>query len=238
MVHKNIPITYCPIHGKPYNLDKDLIKVFKSRINTQRRNGNVSGGICFHPSLIRQILNNLGNKTAYNQWIEQTLDSVYFELYSGKIVPLRLVEQLYLKEVVTPPIALSSGISLSGISPKTPISTSSSSISWYEVYIDYKENCQTFTDERVYLGDDLNLARGGIEDVTLDHVVPMRDILTDYVNHLPYLTAISIITQSVGTSYTNVSPHITGNISAQIADELGLIVRKTRGIRICSGRVN
>lgn len=238
MVKKIIPITICPRHGKPYNHGKDLIKVFQSRINTQRRSGNQSGGICFNPSLIRQLLNKLGNKKAYNQWIEQTLDSVYFELVSGKIVPLRLVEHLYLKEAAIPSIMTSSGVPLPGIKPITPAPALPSSISWYEVYIDYSENCQTFTNERVYLGDDLNLARGGIEDVTLDHVVPIRDILTDNASRLPYLTAISFIAKSVGTSSAAVSSYITGNISAQIVDELNLIVQKTRGIRICSGRVN
>ena len=199
----------------------------------------MSGGICFFPSLIGQILKNFGNKKSYTQWIEMTLESVYFELDSGKIVPLRSVEHLYLKETVFSSILPSSGSSLSGIAPIASTTATSSSVSWYEVYIDYKENGHPFTNERVYLGDDLNLARGGIEDVTLDHVVPIRDILTDYAHQLPYLSAISNIVHYVkSSSFKNVKPYIISNISTNIVGELNLIVQKTRGIRICSGRVN
>ena len=239
MVLSKIHITYLPIKGGSSLYSKDLISVFKSRINTQRRNGNLSGGICFIPSLIRQILKKFGNKTFYDQWLEKTLDSVYFELDSGKIVPLRFVEHLYLKETATKSILPSSGSSLSGIAPIAYTPTTSSSVSWYEVYVDYKENCQTYTNERVYLGDDLNLARGGIEDVTLDHVVPIRDVLTDFADQLPYLKAISYIVQNIKpSSYTNVKNYIINDISTHLVNELNLIVQKTRGIRICSGRVN
>jgi len=239
MAKTKIPITYVPIHGVSYNYKKGLMSIFKSRVNTQRRFGNISGGICFIPSLVKQILKNFGNQTLYDQWLEKTLDSVYFELESGKIVPLRLVNHLYLNEAVITSILPSNVTPLQGILPKTYTSTTSSSNSWYEVYIDYIEKGQVFTNERVYLGDDLNLAKGGIEDVTLDHVVPIRNILTDYANQLPYLTAISRIIQGVKSpSYSVVKPYITGNISTQIVNELNLIVQKTRGIRICSGRVN
>jgi len=238
MAKKNIPITYVPIHGNSYDYKNDLMSIFKSRITTQRRYGNLFGGICFIPSLIGQILKNSGHKTDYNKWIDKTLDSVYFELESGKIVPLRFVEHLYLKETTIKSILPCSGTSLPGIAPIANIATISSN-NWYAVYLDYVENNHTYTNERVYLGDDLNLAYGGIKDVTMDHVVPIRDILTNYADKLPYLTAISCIMQSVKSpSYSNVNSYITSNISSQIVNELNLIVQKTRGIRICSGRVN
>ena len=98
------------VDGKLFNDPKtnkkvDLVENYKERLNTQRRLGNQSGSLYFIPFLLLSILDkydkNKANPNGYkklkDKWFETMLNSVYFELTSGRIVPLYAVEKISLE---------------------------------------------------------------------------------------------------------------------------------------------
>ena len=247
--------------SKPIN----LIEVFGNRLRSQDRKGNDSGTIYFSPtilgSLLKQYDKACGGKGSFTSWIEKTLKSVYFELYSGEIVPLSSVSELHLitpqqqVQVLNNNSILPQNVKLSSIQigaiPQPAIQKQNN---MYEVYICRKGST---TPERVYLGDKLNLAKNGVEDLTLDHVVTTYDMREQYYDDLECIAKIDALIRYVRPQFSSIknfrsqcnaiAKYIVDNkiidfmdLTAlnKLRDELDLIVRATRGIRVCSKRVN
>jgi len=243
-------------NNKPVN----LIDVFENRLRSQDRPGNDSGTLYFSPTILCSLLNQYdkacGSKGSFTTWIENTLNSVYFELMSGEILPLSAISQLHLRFIqqegnnncVLPAKITLSNIPLGAI-PQPSIQTQGD---MYEVYI-----CRngSSTPERVYLGDKLNLAKDGVKDLTLDHVVTTYDMREQYHDDLEYIAKIDALIRYFHQRHNSISNFRSEctAIAKDIADitdfndktalnklneELALIVRATRGIRVCSKRVN
>ena len=230
-------------HSRP---TENFIKIIISRIRTQRRAATKYGGIDFDPPLISAILELLGDKdNIFDKWMEKTINSVYF-LVGERKVYLKNVKKIHFQRddnykipCTTLPYKIKIPIVLSEImvqkiaSPKV-----------YCVKIQLKKGLCPSRTCLVNLGDKLNIAQG-IEDVTLDHVVPIRQVLDDNINQLPCLAKISYIkgtlkSKKVATICSMITPNDSQKegVIRQIQNELNLIVEKTKGIRICAKRVN
>ena len=236
-------ITYKKIKVIIENCERsdNFITTLISRIRTQRREATKYGGIGFDPPLVAAVLQKYGDDRIYNKWIENTLDSVYFCVGCRKVY-LRNVEEIHFeKEQYN-----KSGI---GNKVKKPISLSRFNIptiphDMYRVKISFKSCFGNTSRKPINLGDKLNLATG-IKDLTLDHVIPIRRVLDDNKDKLPYLTKISYIKEiSPSKKVADICNMIDfgdnnkKKIISGIQEELNLIVKKTHGLRICAMRVN
>lgn len=239
--------------------DVNLIDVFENRLRSQDRAGNNSGTLYFSPTILCTLLNNYdaacSNEGSFITWINNTLKSVYFELQTGEIIPLSAVSELHLKsstqQVANNSVSLQN-IKLSSLQlVNIPTPSAQTQNNMYEAYI-----CRVGSNkqERVYLGDKLNLAKDGTSDLTLDHVVTTYDMREQYQNDLEYIAKIDALIRffipqhpqmKSRTLYNAIAKDIVQiiNFKDQTAlnklnEELALIVRATRGIRVCTARVN
>ena len=240
--------------------DVNLIDVFENRLRSQDRAGNNSGTLYFSPTILCTLLNNYdaacSNEGSFITWINNTLKSVYFELQTGEIIPLSAVSELHLEsstqQVANNSVSLQN-IQLSSlqlVNIPTP-SAQTQNNNMYEVYI-----CRVGSNkqERVYLGDKLNLAKNGTMDLTLDHVVTTYDMREQYQNDLEYIAKIDALIRffipqhpkmksrklynAIATDIANIISFNDQTALNKLNDELALIVRATRGIRVCTARVN
>ena len=262
------------VDGKLFNDPKtnkkvDLVENYKERLNTQRRLGNQSGSLYFIPFLLLSILDkydkNKANPNGYkklkDKWFETMLNSVYFELTSGRIVPLYAVEKISLEtcSLRQPPSVPQNilPLKLSNLPQPLPQPVFRSKKKVYSVFIDYniveheydKKNktyntkIRNYNHERVNLGDEINLAEGGIEDLTLDHVVPIYSVLEAYREQLPYISMIDqLIKLHNGDYRVGTITHLIDSDDPEslkeLQKELNFVMRATRGLRVCSQRVN
>ena len=219
----------------------NFITTLISRIRTQRREATNYGGIGFDPPLICAVLRKYGNENIYKDWIENTLKSVYFCVGCRKVY-LRDVEEIHLQKD-------SSNTSNIRTKVKIPVMLSQFKIptvphEMYRVKISFKSCFGKTSIKPINIGDKLNLATE-INDLTLDHVIPIRRVLDDNKDKLPYLTKISYIKEiSPSKKVADICNMIDfgdnnkKKIISGIQEELNLIVKKTHGLRICAMRVN
>ena len=230
-----------------------LEKVLKDRLNSQDRKVNKLGEIVFYPSVVGNILTNYENilklkNNAYEMWLNNSLRSVYFELKTGEIVPLCLVQELELVPVDIFKSVLSKRRYL--LSKPTPhiYITMVKSGKMYEVYIKYLDpkNCGHIIRQRVYVGTKDNLVKD-LKDFTIDHVQPMKQTLSQNILYLPYLSAISRLIYDSGckSDRTTVRKTISGYINYRdriayngLVEELNLILRETKGLRMIASVMN
>ena len=246
---------------------KNLIEVFESRLRSQDRVGNDSGTLYFSPRILSHLMTKYdeayGKKGyvksgSFTKWIENTLKSVYFELMSGEIVPLSAISKLHLisskqQEQVENSkdwCPQKNSLKLSNFQiGDIPQQHSSHKPTMYEVYI-----CRKDSDEKepVYLGDKLNLLEDGLRDLTLDHVVTTYDMREQYHEDLAYIAKIDALIRyflpkdekfeknrsSIAKNIEYIIDFNDETALNKLKEELDLIVRATRGIRVCSKRVN
>lgn len=237
---KEIKVTFS---DKP-KVTQDFVATLISRIRTQRRFSTTYGGIGFDPPLISAVLKKYGDKKGviYQKWMEKTLDSVYFCVGCRKVF-LRDVAEIHFLEEQNNTIPKTNS-NVKGLISLSQFQLPPSGTKMYCVKISYDSCFGYSTEKRINLGDKLNLVTG-IKDLTLDHVIPIRRVLDDNKDKLPYLTKISYIKEiSPSKKVADICNMIDfgdnnkKKIISGIQEELNLIVKKTHGLRICAMRVN
>ena len=232
---------------------KYLETIIKNRLRTQNRNGSKAGNLYFYPSVICKILNtyeeNANRKNTqrvFDSWLDSFLESVYFELITGKIVPLNMVKKVNLIPINNSSHSLQNpivcGVSLlkKGGNFPPPIQKIEQK---YEVHIVYIEQQQEKT-EQVYVGTQGNVVTG-ISDLTVDHVQPIKETLQKNILDLTCIHGIDEIIRASGYTTKNeickeIPKYIEINdeIYDMLKDELNLILRETKGLRMIASSVN
>lgn len=224
---------------------KYLETIIKNRLRTQNRNGSVAGNLYFYPSVISKILNAYEKsaiKSAFNDWLNASLESVYFVLVSGKIVPLYLVKEVNLipeeksSTILEPSMKYGKDLLRRG---SVTFSAKQQKVK-YIVYIKYADKGP----EQVYVGTEDNMVTG-INDLTIDHVQPIKETLEKNILELPYMHGIDeIIRASDYTKKGEISKEIPKYIQLDeisykgLIKELDLIRRETRGLRMIASVMN
>ena len=215
---------------------KSFDQIIISRLRTQRRHATKYGGIGFNPPLISAVLKKYNDSTTFPNWINAILNTIFFEVRKGKVF-LQEVEKIILISVP------SQNITVTHFPIKKYKHLVPPKLKLFKVYIKTSK-WKSHAQYRVMLGDKLNLA-SDIDDITLDHIVPIRRVLDDNKNKLHYLTEISYIEETSGTKVVkqicnnfNAPSALSNNIIKGIKNELNFIIKMTKGIRIRVKRVN
>ena len=229
---------------------EELKKIFENRLKTQQRHGNMNGGLYFIPSLIYSLLIRYDKelyhkKTQSKKWMNYLLNTIFFELMSGEIVPLNVVKELKLIEMKRMKMLFDK--QNSQIQRRIKLSEKEVCLKAqdynfskkYGVYITRDGSC---TLEKVFLGTEHGAVED-IDDVSLDHVTPICQVLREQSAKLNYITKIDHLIRNSNKDYriSTIEKYIEFNDQDALNglwDELFLIIRETHGLRVCDILVN
>lgn len=228
----------------------DLDTILKNRLRTQDRNGNDNGGLYFYPSMICTILHNyekqpgvISKKYGFVNWLNNSLDSVFFNVGCCRKILYSEVESLILESHAICEIGLSlpkaTSYKLSTLFPYLTTKQKNK----FKVFVKLKRSTQKPL--RVNVGTKDNLITG-IDDLTIDHIQPISETLKKNASKLKYISLLDAMIRTLKlNSKRDIRQQIPqcidyNDITAynELKKELNLIIRETKGLRMIASSVN
>lgn len=236
------------IDGKKH--PEDLDSILKNRLRTQDRNGNDNGGLYFYPSLICTLLHQYenapsytGSKLGFVNWLNDSLDSVFFQVGCCRKISYSKVESLILESVPIKNrcLTLQKAVKYK-LSALLPAITSKQDIK-YKVSVKLKGGVQKPL--RVNVGTKDNLITG-IKDLTIDHVQPISKTLKKNTAKLKYISVLDAMIRMLGlknkedirTQIPTLIHYNDKEAREGLVKELDLILCETKGLRMVASSVN